>query len=75
MELIFPFLINVIIISFVVRESFAYRSHQYLFVKSKIAARQILKISKKISITNFNWIKPFETLSMDRKVELLNEDL
>ena len=62
-----------------VKLTFGYPSHLYMSVKSGIIMsgiikRQILKILKK-AVSNFNWNRAFKNLSVDEKVELLNETL
>ena len=58
----YPFLIIAIIISYMVRLTLTYLSHQYLFMKSGIRARQMM-----------NWNKAFENHSVDGKVRLSNK--
>ena len=55
-----------------VRLTFVFPSHQYMFVKSEITGRQMLKILKKQAMSNFNWNKTFENLTIDEKVVLFN---
>ena len=69
-----PFLTNAITISSMARLTSVYPSHQNMFVKYGITVEQMFKKIKK-SIKDFNWGKTLESLSIDSKVDLLNETL
>ena len=51
-----------------------YHSFQYISVKSGITVKQTWK-NIQYAISNFNWNKAFENLSVDGKVKHLNETL
>ena len=67
----FQFLITVTITLFMVRLRSTYHSLQYISTKSRIANVGNIKYA----ISNFNWSKASENLSVDGKVKHLNETL
>ena len=70
----FQFLITAIMIIIMVRLTFVFPSHQYMFVKSEITRRQMLKKN----YLTLNWNKAFQNLAfqnLDENVSLLNRIL
>ena len=70
----FQYFRSVIIITFMVKLTFVSPSHLYVSVKSGIIIRQMLKIFKKQHLILIG-TEPLKNLSVDDKVELLNETL
>ena len=73
-ELMFEFLINITITLFLTKLTSVYHSLQYICVKSGIFSQAIVE-NIKYAISNFNWSKALENLSVDGNVKYLKETL